>query len=79
MVRCVDNPAPQMLSDLLKWGGKRSSTGDIAPPKGGDVVVSSKALGRFIAAGKLNLAQRGQTAAETSRAASLQADELVAK
>ena len=39
-----------MLSDLLKWGSKRSSTGDIAPPKGGDVVVSSKAFGKFIAA-----------------------------
>jgi hypothetical protein len=39
-----------MLSDLLKWGGKRSSTGDIAPPKGGDVVVSSKAFAKFISA-----------------------------
>ena len=39
-----------MLSDLLKWGGKRSSTGDIARPKGGDVVVPSKALAQFISA-----------------------------
>jgi hypothetical protein len=40
-----------MLSDLLKWG-KRGDAADIAPPKGADVVVSSKAFPKFLAAVK---------------------------
>jgi hypothetical protein len=40
-----------MLSDLLKWG-KRGDAADIAPPKGAEVVVSSKAFPKFLAAVK---------------------------
>jgi hypothetical protein len=43
-----------MISDLLKWGGKRpgqpSGPGDVSPPKGEDVVVPSKAFPKFLAA-----------------------------
>ena len=39
-----------MLSDLLKWGSKRSGAADIAPPKGGDLVVASKAFPKFLSA-----------------------------
>lgn len=40
-----------MLSDLLKWG-KRGDAADIAPPKGVEVVVSSKAFPKFLTAVK---------------------------
>lgn len=40
-----------MLSDLLKWG-KRGDAADIAPPKGAEVVVPSKAFPKFLAAVK---------------------------
>jgi hypothetical protein len=43
-----------MLSDLLRWGGKRPGqpdTSGVAPvPRGGDAVVPSKALPKFLAA-----------------------------
>jgi hypothetical protein len=43
-----------MFSDLLKWGKKRdagsSAPGDIRPPKGGDVVLPTKALPKFLSA-----------------------------
>lgn len=43
-----------MLSDLLKWGGRRSSASDPAtdmtPPRAGDLVVPSKAFPKFISA-----------------------------
>ena len=43
-----------MLSDLLKWGSKRtpnaSGPGDIRPPKGGEQVVATKAFPKFLAA-----------------------------
>jgi hypothetical protein len=43
-----------MISDLLKWGGKRSgqpgAPGDVPPPHGGDVVVPSKAFAKFLSA-----------------------------
>ena len=43
-----------MITDLLKWGGKRpdqtSGAGDAPPPKGGDLVVPSKAFPKFLTA-----------------------------
>ena len=40
-----------MLSDILKWGTKRTgAASDIAPPKGTDLVVSSKAFPKFLSA-----------------------------
>ena len=43
-----------MISDLLKWGGKRpadgSAPGDIRAPKGGEAVVPSKAFPKFLSA-----------------------------
>lgn len=43
-----------MISDLLKWGGKRpggpSGPGDIPAPKGSEVVVPSKAFPKFLSA-----------------------------
>jgi hypothetical protein len=42
-----------MLSDLLRWGGKRPDqpdpSGDAAAPRGGDPVVPSKAFPKFLA------------------------------
>ena len=48
-------PHNSMISDLLKWGGKRpadaSAPGDIRAPKGADgTVVPSKAFPKFLAA-----------------------------
>ena len=40
-----------MLSDLLKWG-KRGDAADIAPPKGAEVVMPSKAFPKFLTAVK---------------------------
>ena len=43
-----------MISDLLKWGGKRpgdaSGPGNIPAPKGGETVVPSKAFPKFLSA-----------------------------
>ena len=40
-----------MLSDLLNWGRRqKSDPADITPPKGGEVVVPSKAFPKFLAA-----------------------------
>ena len=42
-----------MLSDLLKWGKRSadaSGPGDIAPPKGGEQVLPSKAFAKFLIA-----------------------------
>ena len=42
-----------MFQDLLKWGGKRpdpSGSATAGPPRGDDVVVSSKALPKFLSA-----------------------------
>lgn len=43
-----------MLSDILRWGGKRPGqsdpSGDAALPRSGDTVVASKALPKFLAA-----------------------------
>ena len=43
-----------MLSDLLRWGGKRSSqtetTGDAPAPRGEEPVIPSKALPKFLSA-----------------------------
>ena len=43
-----------MISDLLKWGGKRpghpSAPGDLPAPKGGDLVVPTKAFPKFLSA-----------------------------
>ena len=43
-----------MISDLLKWGGKRpgdgSAPGDIPAPKGGEAIVASKAFPKFLSA-----------------------------
>jgi hypothetical protein len=43
-----------MLSDLLRWGGKRSgqrdSSGDAPAPRGDEPVVGSKALPKFLSA-----------------------------
>ena len=43
-----------MLSDFLKWGGKRpdppSSPTDLPPPRGGEQVVPSKAFPKFLSA-----------------------------
>jgi hypothetical protein len=43
-----------MLSDLLKWGGKRpaqpGSAGDPSAPRGDEPIVSSKALPKFLSA-----------------------------
>lgn len=43
-----------MFSDLLKWGGRRpsrtSGPGDLPPPKGGDQVVPTKGLPKFLTA-----------------------------
>jgi hypothetical protein len=51
-----------MLSDILRWGGKRSGQPDLprdAPvPRGGEAVVPSKAFPKFLAA----LATRGEGA-----------------
>ena len=43
-----------MLSDILRWGGKRpgqpDASGDAHTPRGGDTVVPSKALPKFLTA-----------------------------
>ena len=40
-----------MLSDLLNWGKRqKSDPADITPPKGGEVVVPSKAFPKFLSA-----------------------------
>ena len=37
-----------MFSDLLKWGKRGGDAADIAPPKGADLVVASKAFPKFL-------------------------------
>ena len=44
-----------MLSDLLKWGGKRPDSSDtaeavVAPPRGDEPIVASKAFPKFLSA-----------------------------
>jgi len=41
-----------MLTDILKWGrrSQKSDPADIAPPRGADPVVSSKAFAKFLSA-----------------------------
>jgi hypothetical protein len=50
-----------MLSDILRWGGKRPGqtdpSGEAPVARGGDAVVASKALPKFLAA----IAQRSET------------------
>ncbi len=50
-----------MLSDILRWGGKRpgqpDSSGDAPAARGGEIVVASKALPKFLAA----IAQRSDS------------------
>lgn len=41
-----------MLSDLLKWGKRPGDPADIAPPKGAEVLVASKAFPKFLSAVK---------------------------
>src|SRR5687768_2587099 len=43
-----------MLSDLLKWGkrSQKPDPADIAPPKGSELIVSSKAFPKFLSAVK---------------------------